>query len=778
MALLIGASGVLIYNRISGFIDDISFKVQPDKRDLILQKIKSDLIQTENKVYTYALTEDESFLDEYQTTNDSIQSKLVQLRLLGRNSNAYTTNVDTLQSLINYKIAIMDTILYIEDNFRVNRAFSKIEYVLKKTGDETAKKQVAASEDKKNRVFRKLFSRKKDSVKETPAEIQKGFQTEISKEFKQIKEQESLKEVSSNEKLLELKEKDVLAMRKINNLIGFLQTQSQKDLEEINKKARSKARETNYILALFIFITLILLGLVFYNVFNYIKRSRHYNKVLLDAKKDADELVLAKSRFLATMSHEIRTPMNAILGFSEQLSNSNLPEKDQKQVKIIHDSASFLVKIIDETLEVSKLDADKLVLNHEDFNLNEFFETTINQIQSLVEKKNNTVTLTIEEGVAAHYKGDKFRLKQILFNLLGNAVKFTENGKIEIIARTNLPESKNLIIEVKDTGIGMTAEEQSRIFNEYEQADHLIDKKFGGTGLGLPITKKLVNLFNGKITVISEKGKGSSFIIELPLEEGKAPVVKQSPLINPKSVEAKRILIADDGEFNRKLLKSILDKYTASVKSVKDGSEVIKALSEEEFDLILMDINMPVMDGIECIKQIRNSTTSYKNIPVLALTAFSEEESYYQNLGFNGLIRKPFKENNLLQRIISIFDENQIIDGDSEDINGLEDFKKAIGDNEEFYREMLQTFIISTQEGLKTIRAAFDNKNIHEVSEIAHRIAPQYKQLGADKIYEILKELEGMEDNKELIRDFEKYYVKLIQLSDKAIETIKKELNK
>jgi len=776
LAILVGISGYHIYTRISGFVNDVRVKIQPDEKVLLLQKIKNDLVSAENQAYNFTLTEDEKILDQYKQTQDSIQIKLTELEALSVNSDIYARSTRYMSELVNKKFAIMDTILVIQDNYRVNRAFTKMLDVINEKPTPTS--TPVKVEEKKEGVFRKLFSKKKNQEEVAPIENENLNKEKLSRDITLIKQEESFKEISNNEKLLNLKEEDTRTMQTINNLMGYLQHQSQLELERINQKAKKEAKETNYIVAIFVIVAIILLGFVFYVVYDYVKYSRKYNALLIKSKKQSDEMAEAKSRFLATMSHEIRTPMNAILGFSDLLIQSEKDIEQKKRATIIHNSAEFLVRLINDTLELSRLNASKIEFQLESTNIRELINEISELFQNLSKEKNNILEIKIDKNVKENYLLDPYRLKQVLINLIGNSCKFTQDGSIEL--EVNLSDKNDLVFTVSDSGIGMTQDQQKNIFNEFEQADNNIVKQFGGSGLGLPITKKIIDQLKGSIKVKSELNKGSKFIVTLPLKPSDSPVKKETgkhvtPTVS-EILKDKSVLIADDEIFNRKLVTSILQKHQCKIVTVENGLEALNEVNKHNFDIVLMDIHMPEMDGLTFIKSFFKSEKANQATPILALTAFSENIEFYLNLGFSDLLRKPFNENELINKMENLINNKTEINHFDTSID-LISFKEMFSGNKEFYFEMLETFISSTEKGIKELNESIETEDYASVKEVAHRIAPPCTQIRATALYELLKKIENqalkLDDKKEWISIKED----LNAVSDSVLEQVRTELS-
>lgn len=382
---------------------------------------------------------------------------------------------------------------------------------------------------------------------------------------------------------------------------------------------------------------------------NLDRKVKERTKELEEAKQKAEEATRMKSIFLANMSHEIRTPMNGIIGMIKLLQRTELDERQKNYLRKIEMSARTLLGIINDILDISKIEAGKLTLERREFDLFEVVENVFNLMEVRAQEKGIDLVVDYRPEVGRRFYGDGLRISQILTNLLGNAVKFTEKGEVGL--RISKVREGRYLFEVWDTGIGMTKEQVEKIFQPFTQADTSTTRKFGGTGLGLSITKHLVEMMNGKIWVESEPGKGSRFFFEIDLEEASE---------NEKlyRFDGRRVLIVDDNENWREILGNVLESFGMEVDYAENGEEAVEKVcnSTDEYDLILMDWKMPGIDGIEATKAIRDCC-NYSPRMVIMVSAFRDEDVVIRakDTGISVFLEKPVDPKILNEIIYKIF---------------------------------------------------------------------------------------------------------------------------
>jgi PAS domain S-box-containing protein len=372
------------------------------------------------------------------------------------------------------------------------------------------------------------------------------------------------------------------------------------------------------------------------------------------AKEAAEESARAKGIFLATMSHELRTPMNGVLGCTQLLKDTSLTDQQRELIETMHRSAEALLTLVNDILDFSKIEAGKMTLEVADVDLRALIGDVTTLVAEFATKKGLSVSVKIDPDVPEVFRGDPIRLRQILFNLVGNAIKFTEQGGVTVtvsLKQERTEESDSVVLQwrVRDTGIGMTPEQQSRLFQAYAQADASTSRKFGGTGLGLMICHQLVQLMGGTITVSSEFGQGSTFAYTTTL----LPAIHRDAPVSSLGVDQRgageqvgplRVLVADDNEINQVVACKFLQKLGCQVEVARTGREAVEAISRTVYDVILMDCEMPEMDGYEATREIRRGEEgTSKHLPIIALTGHTSDEDAQKcrQAGMDRVMTKP-----------------------------------------------------------------------------------------------------------------------------------------
>jgi signal transduction histidine kinase/CheY-like chemotaxis protein len=404
----------------------------------------------------------------------------------------------------------------------------------------------------------------------------------------------------------------------------------------------------------FIFSQSLLLTMRYTNAFKETER-------LLMSVERAESASQAKSQFLAKMSHEIRTPLNGILGVVQLLGKTKLSKVQQTYLKLVDDSSVSLLSIINDILDLSKVEAGKMTLEEIPFNLEALIQGTLSLHHEQASQNSVKLTLEYDETLGKVFIGDPIRLNQVLLNLINNAIKFTDHGAVtvQVTATILTPTHAGLEIRVKDSGIGIYADVLETLFDSFKQADESTTRKYGGTGLGLAISKQIIDLMGGSISAESEPQVGTTFIVALNLEYDESGIKDESVVhfdedenkeITPEAKLSGHILVADDSDINRIIAQHMLEGFGLNVVTAANGQEAVEQLNKNTFDLILMDCEMPIMDGYEASRIIRSMQSRQQRTPIIALTAdaFDENRKKCKEAGMDDFLSKPIMESVLL----------------------------------------------------------------------------------------------------------------------------------
>ncbi|MGZ4118244.1 MAG: PAS domain S-box protein, partial [Bacteroidia bacterium] len=527
-----------------------------------------------------------------------------------------------------------------------------------------------------------------------------------------------------------------------------------------------------------------------------ISNQKNTELELRDERAKAEQSKRAKEIFLANMSHEIRTPMNAIIGFSRLLKEGALSAKQFSYLDAIISSSENLLVIINDILDFSKIESGKISLEEIPFNLETTIERVIKQVELKSLEKSIALKVIYDPKLPKILIGDPFRVGQVLLNLVNNSVKFTRQGSIKVICSLNdiNKDSVNVSFKIADTGIGIKKEILAKIFEDFIQADDSINRKYGGTGLGLTISKQLIELMGGEISVESVIGLGTIFTFSLSFKIASHEQIpkKEKKIVDLKKLTGRKILLAEDNEFNQMLALSILESWEADVSIAKNGKEALDLIAKNNFDIILMDIQMPEMDGIEATKIIRKKL-KFKT-PILALTAnaFKTDREKYMKSGVNDYITKPFDSENLYRKIVNLLPKEKVkIKAEKtkvEKVNKLalqpvsniygtvytfDKLKQGPDFDTKFLLKMSEIFIKTTTKDLLLLNSAFRKKDFNTIKKIAHKLKSSMDTLKISSLHDVVRKIENYEHTD---RKSEQSLGEWIQLVVKTLNIVIKDM--
>lgn len=511
-----------------------------------------------------------------------------------------------------------------------------------------------------------------------------------------------------------------------------------------------------------------------------ITEKKKVEEDLIEATKIAENSVRVKEEFLSNMSHEIRTPMNGIIGYTDLLLEMTLSSEQSEFLDRIKKSSNSLLVLTNDILDLSKLESGKLIFESIEFDLIDLIDQVIKMVEHSAKRKGIELSLYIDSKCPRYIKGDPTRLNQVLLNLINNAVKFTEVGEVNIYVKpqSQKDDKVNITFKIEDTGIGMNKASQKIIFNSFTQARSDTTRKYGGSGLGLAIVKMIINQKQGEIHLDSTLGKGTTFTITIPFNKcnEKQNEDNRNNLLGVKDRKPKlsslkdiEILLVEDNRMNQALAKSRLSSWDCKCDIAENGKIALEKLENNVYDLILMDIQMPEMDGYQTTKRIRKLRSPICEIPIIAMTAHasSSDEQKALKAGMNDYISKPFNPETLYNKII----RNTTIKPNNDQVDKYIDLsflkEESMGDND-FFILLMNTYIDNFESFLTTVKAGIKDKNYETIYKASHKIISNVRMIATEPlqnkislIHDLSKEKKEMSKISNLLTESEKIFTKM-----------------
>lgn len=769
LLIFVCTTGYWVYDRLSQVSESPLPTNLKENRRFIIGDLNSNILKSDNLTYSYLYQNNPDAPLDFEILESQTKRKLDLLRSYKTVDSTYQRQIRKLTLLMNERFLNLDTLMSIKNENRVNETMTIVENEVQNASemakikmeirDQVNALQTPTVTPQEEETKKKWFQRKNKKTTAAPAtaaqpvykikasDIATASTNEIARKIESVKNKAVSKETSLNLYKLDLEQQNNQLSKQIGQIFQSIELADKRELLRETQRAKSVAAETNEIIFLFSIISSLLILMIVVLIITLFNKSKETNAQLKLAKDKSDQLTEAKSRFLATMSHEIRTPLNAISGFTEQLFFEPLNQSAAKKVKIIRNSVKHLSQITNEILDLSKLEKDHIQLEKIAFNPANEILMLLEQYELQVQERNNSLVVELDQKPFPNILGDPLRFRQILINLISNANKFSKDGIITVQLRYETLEKNQIrcLIEVQDQGIGMSEGQLERIFEPFEQADPGVSRKYGGTGLGLSITKQIIDKQKGSIRVNSAEGVGTTFYVEIPFEvtDEKVDSPREPSRTDFSFLKDKSLLIVDDEPFNRTLLRSMFHGIPMTLLEASNGLEALEQLKNNDVDMVLLDVRMPEMNGYELREKMAEMET-LNQIPVVGLTATlnPEKRQHMLDSGWTEVLTKPVNPDELRHILYQIYKDHSM--GTPLDEADFKSLQKLTNDNDSFFRELLQTFVNSTEKGLVKMKQLIQDQNWAEASELAHQLAAPFKHFGANNCYTTLKEIERM----------------------------------
>ena len=791
------------FTQLLNSVDELS---KPNTKLTSLHHTLATISAAESSIRAYTLTTREHHFRAYLNHLDTIEGQLDTLRaMMGRNK-ADVAHIDSIGVLLKAKQKSMQRFVALKkEQQRLNPSDKALRQIASAaepkptsttirqhttttisdrlpTAREAAEPQPEQeTPDSKKSFWGKLFSRKE---KETPQSSKPPQviipEINVTQEVKvdtnnvvapvaqlakvrnilnKVKRESEKKEAILKAEELALLQQDKQIMDQIRGMMYELEQHEQAQEQLNSETARNVAKETSTILLL-VGILGLGSGVAFILlILRDITRSNNYKSSLIRAQKQAVQLARAKEAFVANMSHEMRTPLNVILGFTEQMQHTQLQKQQQEHVQAINSAGQHLLHIVNDVLDLSKLEAGKLSINPTHFNLQQLVTELEQAFVLKASAKGISFKCSVDANVPDTLQGDLLRIKQVLFNLIDNAIKFTHEGQVEVSVSLK-SQRRNRVTAcfmISDTGIGIPKERLKHVFGEFNQADDTIVRKYGGTGLGLSISKKLVEMQGGTLTLSSEAGKGTTFKMLLPLlSVPQSMATPAKTVVAPGSFKGYTALVIDDDAYSRTLCELILGRWGMQVYLANDGHEALEMAKKHALDVVITDLQLPGVSGKTVSRAIRKYN---KQVPILALSAniLSNDADFFKGSAITGHLLKPFTELELYQLLATVLpvtpaeaqapseQGSQPAISEAEpprQLYCLDEMRLFTGPDNQMLAMVLSVLLTDQEQNLAQLKTYTAASDWNKAGTVAHKMITGFKQLKADSVVPHLAVLE------------------------------------
>ena len=760
LGILAMLAAFFIYNEFKTFVSGKNSEGDSAKL-LHTNRLLSNLYEAENLSKLALKTKKPDDLKAYAVKVDSINTIIDSLKPLVKNPNFLIPQLDSVQALLQQKVfnsAELRKLMVENENSTsfdaVLEAFHRMEVEMGRITPESFVpnfQQLPPSTQKSIREYVALLNKNIPSAKGNVDANNIDSILQVSRSILN----KAITEAAANERSLIQKEfqiyrTDLELSQKMRSIIaGFEREMAQKvQLDNANQRLAMQ-RTTRLAGGALLLGLLIVIFFTFMISKDYWKVQR-YREQLEEEKKYSEFLLKSREQLIFTVSHDLRTPLNTISGYSELMEHSGLSGKQLNYLKNVRSASGYVENLVNDLLDYSKLEAGRVNLERVPFILSNLIRETSLHFREVNSKKEVELQLEIDENLEKPIVSDPFRIRQILTNLVGNAFKFTQKGHVKISAVLEDKRDEQWVrIRVKDTGIGIKPEKQQLIFQEFAQANESTEKKYGGYGLGLTISKKLTELLNGRLYLESVENEGSIFTVRIPVAFGEMPIAEDLP--QEKTLEGFLTLCAIDDDTNMlKLLEDICQVHAIDIKTYTNFKE-IEEVESISCDVILTDIQMPGIDGFSVLKRLRE--LGYEN-PVIAMTGQQiADKSVYTGAGFTDVLQKPFSNTSFLDILGKVGHSINGTGATTTSIPGSQSTHFSVNniapflDSPQAVLEVLEVFLENTEKNMELLFSHIGSHDFSEIRAISHKMLPMFRQLEVRKAIPLLEELEHLSDD-------------------------------